>query len=50
MPRVAIILAFVGVLLITVGGFSHTMNAIGGGGIFLMVVCILWLLGKIGKK
>jgi hypothetical protein len=46
MSRIAIILGLVGAILTVAGGFSHTMNLVGGGGIFLMLFFILWLIGK----
>ena len=46
MGKIATILGLIGAILIAAGGFAHTLNLVGGGGILLMVCFIFWLLGK----
>ena len=46
MGKMAAILGLIGAILIAAGGFAHTMNLVGAGGVLLLVCFILWLMGK----
>ena len=46
MKKLPIILGLIGAILILAGGFAHSMNVVGGGGVLLMICFILWLMGK----
>ncbi|MDD5509807.1 MAG: hypothetical protein PHI12_03195 [Dehalococcoidales bacterium] len=46
MGKIATILGLIGAILIAAGGFAHSMNVVGGGGILLVVCFILWFMGK----
>jgi hypothetical protein len=46
MGKIAAILGLIGAVLIAAGGFGHTMNVVGAGGILLLICFILWLMGK----
>ena len=46
MGKIAAILGLIGAILIAAGGFAHTMNLVGAGGVLFLVCFILWLMGK----
>lgn len=46
MKNLSLILGLIGAVLITAGGFAHTLNVVGGGGILLLLCFIFWLMGK----
>ena len=46
MGKIGTILGLIGAILVIAGGFSHTMNIVGGGGILLMIFFIFLLMGK----
>jgi hypothetical protein len=46
MGKIATLLGLIGAILIAAGGFMHSLNIVGVGGILLIVCFLLWMLGK----